>query len=298
VHFTYQPPRGDLQQGDVLVRTPEVDEVLREVHPHYYGRTEYRNLIVLTQSCELVRRELGGAVRCKTRYVTVAAVRPLQTALDRELQKRQRSDRERRAGYCVADARVPVRQFVARLLNNNEPGYFYLHGESSALIDEPRVAFLALSIALKADLHYDKLLAARVAQLTPEFQAKLGELVGNLYARVGTTDWYEHIPSTDFDSMVDSIVDGLCSWVDGEFMGRIKREEKQRAKTAPGYQMSAEDVTEFVDTLAAERAAKKNALARRAAEVLRELKPDLPEGDVERFEAYLLNDVSFSGATK
>ncbi len=56
-------------------------------------------------------------------------------------------------------------------------------------------AFLALSVALKIE-HYDLCLAAKIAQLTGEFQAKLGWLVGNLYSRVGTKEWGSVYPES------------------------------------------------------------------------------------------------------
>ena len=56
-------------------------------------------------------------------------------------------------------------------------------------MNEDYCAFLHLSIAVKAELHYDTLKAARVLQLTDSFQHKLGYLVGSMYSRVGTEDW-------------------------------------------------------------------------------------------------------------
>jgi hypothetical protein len=47
-------------------------------------------------------------------------------------------------------------------------------------------------VALKA-LHYDKLLAAKIAQLKEPFQAKLGSLIGTMYSRVGTTEWDKEV---------------------------------------------------------------------------------------------------------
>jgi len=36
-HFTYSehPDNASLMQGDVLERTPEIDRLLEEVHPHF-----------------------------------------------------------------------------------------------------------------------------------------------------------------------------------------------------------------------------------------------------------------------
>ena len=52
-----------------------------EVFPLYQRKPDYRYFIVLTQSCDLVRRN-GG--RCTSPHVTIAAVRPLRVAFERE----------------------------------------------------------------------------------------------------------------------------------------------------------------------------------------------------------------------
>jgi len=81
--------------------------------------------------------------------------------------------------------------FTESLLDNNESSYFYLHEDIDSSISGMNCAFLALSVALRIE-HYDKCLAAKVAQLKEPFQAKLGWLVGSMYSRVGTQEWNEH----------------------------------------------------------------------------------------------------------
>lgn len=51
------------------------------------------------------------------------------------------------------------------------------------------VAYLKVSIPLKSGEHYDKCLKAKRIELADEFKAKLGWLIGDMYSRVGTTDW-------------------------------------------------------------------------------------------------------------
>jgi len=82
LHFTYcRPDKSTLKQGDLVARNSDVDEMLREVHPHYFRKAgDYRYLLVLTQTCDLVRRE----GECATRYISLAAVRPFELALRRE----------------------------------------------------------------------------------------------------------------------------------------------------------------------------------------------------------------------
>jgi hypothetical protein len=145
-------------------------------------------LLVLTQSCDLARRE---GKPCNARYVTIAAVRPVRTAIERKIQELQHTEIERRLGFCSKDRQAKLTQFMERLLNNNEEDYFYLHREPSIGLIDDHCAFLQLSIALKVHLHYGTLLAARILSLKESFQHKLGYLVGSLYSRVGTEDWLE-----------------------------------------------------------------------------------------------------------
>ena len=77
---------------------------------------------------------------------------------------------ERRLKLCSREFHPKLIQFVERLLNNNEDEFFYLYREPDVGMDEDHCAFLHLSIAVKAELHYKTLLAARVLQLTYSFQ--------------------------------------------------------------------------------------------------------------------------------
>jgi hypothetical protein len=294
MHFTYQPPATDLQQGDLLTRTPELTEVLREFHPHYHSNEDYKYLIVLTQTCDLVSRE---DLLCKARYISLAAVRSLDTAVKRELEKYQRSQREVRANYCNLEAKGLIKQFFARLLNNNELGYFYLHKDLGLGIQDPVVAFLSLSIAIKADLHYQKCLQARVAQLEENFQAKLGWLVGNMYSRVGTPDWTDKECSKDeFDKIIAEMVDGLgILWIKDQYIKKLAKEEKNRIQTNPEYLLTSEDVTTLVGQYTQEEQSKKMRIINRAVEVIASKYPDIDAG---KARLYLTNDSEFSQLLK
>lgn len=297
MHFTYRKSEGDLQQGDLLMRTEEVVQLLREVHPHYSQHPDYKHLIVLTQSCDLVRRQ-GDS--CKSRYISLAAVRPLTTVITRELSRHQRSPRERRLGYCSRKARSDMKQFLERLLNNNEPNYFYLHSDVELGIEEPHVAFLALSIAVKADLHYETCLNARIAQLEDSFQAKLGWLVGNMYSRVGTADWTPgHWTLEQFENHIETMLKETCLWVDEQFIKKIADEEKRRQRAqGENYQLSLEELEELLDKLTKEKEAKKDQLINRMLEILRETKPEITGADLNKLSLRLKNDSSFSSLAR
>jgi len=220
MHFTYclPPEHGDLQQGDVLAKSGEMHKILKTVHPHYL-REDYSNFLVLTQTCDLVRRP-----ECKSPYITLAAVRPLEIVLRRELQKFQ-SPLAAAAGMCSVRARDNVLRFVGRLLNNNEEEYFYLHQEPAKGMAENACAFLRLSISIQAEKHYKACLHARMLSLTSVFQAKLGWLTGNIYSRVGTEDWTpNNYAKSEFDQITKEIVDGYTYWIDDERLRAAERE--------------------------------------------------------------------------
>ena len=56
MHFTYTALDMDtLHQGDVVDRTEGVEQLLKEVHPHYYNSSDYLLLLVITKSSDLIR---------------------------------------------------------------------------------------------------------------------------------------------------------------------------------------------------------------------------------------------------
>lgn len=223
-HFTYRAPKAadDLRQGDLLAKTTEISSVLQEIHPHYHRKEDYTHFVVLTQSCDLVRR---GGKPCKTKYVSLAAVRPLSVVITRDISRHQ-DDFDRRAGVCSQGKRQLLEQFVEKVLNNNEPEYFYLHPEPAFGLHQPSCAFLRLSVAVRAEDHYAKLLAARQLCLEGVFQAKLGWLIGNMYSRVGTEDWVPRtLPESEFKKKLADHLNEVVRWVDPEQLKAAKKND-------------------------------------------------------------------------
>jgi len=221
-HFTYAAlDVAQMNQGDVLRRTPAVETILNEVHPHYTS-TDYRFFIVLTQSCDLIRRD---GRPCASRYVTLAAVRPLRLVLEREVRRFQYDPIEKRLGICSRAQYAKMVQLAERLLNNNQERYFFLQREPGSGLEEDHCAFLQLTITLKAELHYETLLAAKILQLSESFQHKLGHLVGTMYSRVGTEDWVpEHASDIDFRSRTHELVNDLVEWLETDLHRRVVKE--------------------------------------------------------------------------
>lgn len=133
LHFTYEPipSKTELMQSDVLRRTPEIDALLKEVHPHFYNNQENLLFIVLTQSCDLVLRKAGEP--CKAPYITIAPARSLDLLVQRYLTLNAGLTLEAEILVLSAKAKNKATEFLTRVFNNNEPGYFYLDGEDTEL---------------------------------------------------------------------------------------------------------------------------------------------------------------------
>ena len=207
IHFTYKLKAGkDLEQGDILEKNEEIKKVLEKVHPHYLKK-DYSHLMVVSQSCDLVIRNEN---KCNTPYITLVAVRPIETALERMLLKHQKSELCRKGNICSTRHKGKIAEFILSLLNNNNKEYFYLHEEPFFGFLNNSCAFLKLPISIRAADHYDKCKQARVITLRDEFKAKLGYLLGDIYARIATRDW----DKPNAGKVKDNYMGSICDWVD------------------------------------------------------------------------------------
>ncbi len=188
-HYVYEDDLNSsmLSQGDVLQRTPELVKQIREFFPYYADHQDYKYFMVITQGCDLFRRD---GKSCNAQYLTLAAVRPLNDALRIEAAADQ-FDWQRETNVIGSRLNNKLTMFLESLIDNNKPGYFYLHTDLGLGIHAPCCAFLPLTVSLRV-VHYDLLLRAKIAQLKETFQAKLGWLLGHMYSRVGTTEWNNH----------------------------------------------------------------------------------------------------------
>ena len=163
-HWTYEDcaDHPDLAQGDIIKATEQVKSVLKEVHPDFLDG-KYSAFLVLTQTCDLVRR---GGGNCASRYINLAVVRPLVAVLTTRLDQTCRPVKLGDVcvkGLYLTEKKLKARQLVTRILNQNEQklGLFYLHPDVSVHIAQPSVALLQVSIALRAREHYTALVEAR-----------------------------------------------------------------------------------------------------------------------------------------
>jgi hypothetical protein len=215
--------KASLEQGDILRSEDEsIREILSKYHPYYASRQDNEFFIVLTQSCDLVLRN-GGY---KAPYISIAPVRPLRVVIEREFIKDIRNNKSGAQAYGPNSLRSRFEFFLERLYNNNYPGYFYLEKQPEKGLSEDMCAILALSISIKTE-HYDTCLNARVLQLTDNFQAKLGWLVGQLYSRVGTPDW----PEEQLRNKISEKLKNTAVWVNDDIISLLDTRVSEFEKT-------------------------------------------------------------------
>lgn len=257
-HFTYKEPpfASDLMQGDVIRRTPKFEAILKEVHPHYFERTDNKYFIVITQDCDLVRR---NGKTCESRYISIAAVRPLSLVVRRQLERYIQKDFTS-VPVCNQEDQGRFRNFLERLLNNNEGNHFFLRAEPSRDFPEDCCAFLALSIAIRSNLHYHSLLDARILELKDSFRAKLGWLVGQMYARVGTEDW----PSLEMNQAIEEILNSSSIWVEKRKLRDLKKLVRDWETRNPGETLDENVVAALVEQVPR----RKETVVRQAIEIL------------------------------
>jgi len=224
-HFTYSKSSdmSALKQGDVLTNSGKLKELVSMIHPHYSGKN-YKYFQVLTQSCDLVRR----GEKCSSRYITLAAVRDIDTVIHRAVMKiattPQRFELDDRL-ICSDKHKQKIERFIESLFNNNDKNHFFLKAYPEVGLDLDSCAFLHLSIAIKSNEHFDKCLEAKILELDSEFQAKLGWMVGNLYSRVGTKDFVPHHfgERREFIKYINDVMDEQVTWVPANFFSEVRK---------------------------------------------------------------------------
>jgi hypothetical protein len=248
MHFTYNeaPCENDvLGQGDILRRTPELEELLRRYYPYFGDNDENQFFLVITQSCDLVPRNTGV---CKANYIELAAVRPLNVAIERELDVHAQRDFDLPFTVAGLKSRAKIEQFLERLFNNNEQNYFFLRNEPTAGLPEDCCAFLHLTVPIKSE-HYKICLESRILTLNTVFQAKLGWLVGQIYARVGTNDW----DPKALHEMVQGITNGAGAWIDDRLLNSAREVVRSWKEQHPDAQLTEPELKKLIAKLPKEK---------------------------------------------
>ena len=216
--------------------------VLKNIHP-YFLNEQYKFFVVLSQSCDLVRR---NGKSCKTPYITLAAVRSYSDFLEKMFLKGKYA--EKIDGLLIMDEKNKDRayQLVERVYNNTEPEYFFLYKEDAFEFPDSMVAYLKVSIALKSDEHYDKCLNAKKIELADEFKAKLGWLVGNMYSRVGTADWDGIMSRQARKDMLNNDLNSMCIIGNKEQLKQLKKEFLERKESSLKHEEAVEFISKVV----------------------------------------------------
>ena len=246
--FMFAPGNGDtdnLQQGDILLRTSKLASKINEAHEYYSSASDYHYFMVLTQSCDLVRR--GNKV--KAPYITLAAVRPLSILMDRILSRYLSSIDDFPLRVCKRENETQTKQYLERLLHNTEDRFFFIRKDENRGFAQDYVVYLTLSIALRVD-HYDACLESKIAQLNDVFQAKVGWLTGNIYSRVGTPDFEEHEakPEEFKESFFEEVMYNNVVWASPEQIKHLKDLSRARKPTTEqeAYELVGEVKTDAV----------------------------------------------------
>lgn len=291
-HFTYQESCKDsLSQGDILEKSKEIEKIISEVHPHYL-KDDYRYFIVLTQSCDLVRR--GKENRCKSRYITISAVRPLESLINKQLQNFMETSFFDKINICSVNHKGKMKQFVEKLLNNNAPEYFYLNQDLNFDFNDNQVAFLKLSIAIKTDLHYETCLSSKKFELKDSFKAKLGWLVGQMYSRVGTEDWVpENIDRRTFTEKIKNVINSSACWCEDEIITSII----DNPELIEEFQKDRNKLDEYIMEKKKNTKTKKETLIETLSEIF-QTKTELDEDKITTLSKVINNDPIISSLMK
>lgn len=186
-HWTYCEVNSeeDLAQGDIISRTDEMIEILNDVFP-LFADEKYTAFVVLTQSCDLVRRSQQS---CKAQYITLSVVREFEQFLPRLMDEMCGCEVN---GVYLLDKKSMLEETIRRIVNQNDQsrGLFYLHEDGDAGIAAHSVAMLRITFSLRQS-HYEAIQNSRCGRIDPLFAGKLGWLTGNLFSRVATPDWEE-----------------------------------------------------------------------------------------------------------
>jgi len=174
-----------LAQGDIL----KVSESFRDRFVEYYPsinhpEDEDKHVLVLTQSCDLVRI---GKRKPKVPHINVCLVRPIERVLDKIIKEEIQPDHIGDIKLLPRGAMDQLKDRLSKLLNNNDQKmHFFL--PKKAPFKQDMIALIHMSFSFRTEEHYDMLLKHRILSLKPEFQAKLGHIISQLYGRIATTD--------------------------------------------------------------------------------------------------------------
>lgn len=221
--FTYEEPKkeSDLQQGDLLSKTVEIEKKLGKLIPEFLSLAG-NYFLVLTQSCDLVWRD--GKTTAKE--ISICNVESFDDYLISEISSHQNAV-DSKLNICKESVRSKLYLLLERIFNNNEKDLFYLHEDLSIGLSERSIANLRMIATVPADLLYDDFLNERVLSLRGEFKACLGQKVGIIFSRVGTEDWVpDNITKDEFAGLINFNLDTAVDWQPDKFVDVVRKKFK------------------------------------------------------------------------
>lgn len=290
MHWTYEKWErdSDLRQGDILEPTEELLNLFKDFHPHF-TQEKYRGFLILTQSCDMVLRKERGN-KCSATHISLSVIRSLQDVISDSLKDR--------FGYLAPGiyaqhTKKTVKDLVERLVNQNENalGLFYLHPALDSGITLPSVAILRVAISVRATEHYHILKEARVGRLSKEFQPKLGWMVGNLYSRVGVTDWKEQ-SEDESENIEDNIIKEILSFTRKEPVWLDRALYKKILKKYPDFNsLSSSEQEKIISDFLPPPP--KDKVIEIIAKTVKDVAPKVPDNILEIIKNRLVNNDQF-----
>ncbi len=274
--------KDQLFQGDVLKRTEKLEGALRELYPYPYENPgKYPYFVVLTQSCDLYTH---NGQKHKADHITLAAARPIQLFMQQEVSKLQ-TPVLKELGICLSSKRDSFLKKTKRLLSNEAHPYFYLHPSTQTPFAEAHVVYLRITFPLRTNDWYGDCLEAKLVQLLPEFQAKLGWLTTLVFGRVATRDF----DSKDRDSFANQYINGITglAWRKEK---ALLNEARQRRMGESLRKLSAQQITELIE--AVDKKSHPEVVADLIVSIAKTTWPD-NNAELDRFRSRLLRNSDF-----
>lgn len=175
---------NSLLQGDVLKVQGQFNNYFKQFYPEVsFLDHEDQYVMVLTQSCDLVKSHKR---KPKVSHVNVCLIRTLRSLVRALISEEIKPLSIAGNNILEREANDQLKDKISKLLNNSDQKLnFFLPMQSP--FTEDMVAMIPLSFSFRIE-HYDLLTQNKVLTLKPEFQAKVGYIISELYGRVGTPD--------------------------------------------------------------------------------------------------------------
>ncbi|MBS0351516.1 MAG: hypothetical protein JSR33_10100 [Proteobacteria bacterium] len=175
---------NSLLQGDVLKVQGQFSNFFKQFYPEVsFPDHEDQYVMVLTQSCDLVKSHKR---KPKVSHINVCLIRTLRSLVRVLISEEIKPLSIAGNNILEREANDRLKDKLSKLLNNSDQKLnFFLPMQSP--FTEDMVAMIPLSFSFRIE-HYNLLAQNKVLVLKPEFQAKVGYIISELYGRVGTPD--------------------------------------------------------------------------------------------------------------